>query len=42
MGFHGSSPFRSGERKDPVMNAIAGGLSDADLEDLAAYYNSLK
>jgi len=34
--------FRSGERKDPAMNAIAAGLSDADLENLAAYYNSLK
>jgi cytochrome c553 len=34
--------FRSGERKDPAMNAITAGLSDADVEDLAAYYNSLK
>jgi cytochrome c553 len=34
--------FKSGERKDPVMNAIVTGLNDADLENLAAYYNSLK
>jgi cytochrome c553 len=34
--------FKSGERKDPAMNAIAAGLSDADLENLGAYYNSLK
>ncbi len=34
--------FRSGERKDPAMNAIAAGLSDADMENLATYYNGLK
>ncbi len=34
--------FKSGERKDPAMNAIAAGLSDSDIENLGAYYNSLK
>jgi cytochrome c553 len=34
--------FRGGEREDPVMNAIAAGLSDSDIENLGAYYNSLK
>ena len=34
--------FRSGERKDPVMNAMAAGLNDADIENLADYIGSLK
>ena len=34
--------FKSGERKDPAMNAVAAGLSDADLENIAAYYSNLK
>ena len=34
--------FKSGERKDPVMNGIVAGLSDADLENIAAYYSNLK
>jgi cytochrome c553 len=34
--------FKSGERKDPAMNAVAAGLSDSDIENLGAYYNSLK
>lgn len=34
--------FRDGERKDPVMAPMAAGLSDADIENLAAYYASLK
>jgi cytochrome c553 len=34
--------FRSGARKNPVMNAMAAGLSDADINNLAAYINSLK
>ena len=34
--------FKSGERKDSAMNAVAAGLSDSDIENLAAYYNSLK
>lgn len=34
--------FRSGARKNPVMNAMAAGLSDADIENLAQYIDSLK
>ena len=34
--------FRDGSRKDPTMNSMAKPLSDADIENLAAYYNSLK
>ena len=33
--------FRSGERKHDVMNPIARQLSDADVESLAKYWNSL-
>jgi cytochrome c553 len=32
--------YRSGERKHPSMRAIAGGLTDKDMADLAAYYAS--
>ena len=34
--------FRSGARKNPVMNAMAAGLSDADIENLSDYIGSLK
>jgi len=34
--------FRSGARKDPTMNAMAAGLSDADIKNLADYIGSLK
>lgn len=34
--------FKSGARKDPTMTAMAAPLSDADMENLAAYYASLK
>lgn len=34
--------FRSGSRNDPVMSAQAKPLSDQDIENLAAYYASLK
>lgn len=34
--------FRDGAREDPIMSAMARPLSDADIEDLAAYYSSLK
>jgi cytochrome c553 len=30
--------FRSGARKHPSMDAVAGSLSDQDMADLAAYY----
>ena len=34
--------FKSGARKDPIMAGMAMPLSDQDIEDLAAYYASLK
>ena len=34
--------FRSGARKDPVMNAMAAALSDADIANIADYIDSLK
>lgn len=34
--------FKSGDRKDPTMNAMSKPLSDADMENIAAYYESLK
>ncbi len=34
--------YRSGARKNPVMNAMAAGLKDAEIKNLAAYIGSLK
>jgi cytochrome c553 len=34
--------FRSGARNSPVMNAMAAGLKDADIDDLADYIESLQ
>ncbi len=34
--------FRDGKRDDPVMSAMAKPLSDDDIDNLAAYYSSLK
>lgn len=34
--------FRSGARKNPIMNAMAAGLSDAEIRNLADYIASLK
>jgi cytochrome c553 len=34
--------FRSGTRKNPTMNAMTAGLSDADIKNLADYIDSLK
>ena len=34
--------FRSGARQNPVMNAMAAGLSDADIRNIADYIDSLK
>lgn len=34
--------FKSGDRKDPVMSAMATPLSDKDIENLAAYFSSSK
>jgi cytochrome c553 len=33
--------FREGKRANPYMNAIAAGLGDADIQNVAAYWNSL-
>ncbi len=32
--------FRSGERKDPAMNAMAATLGDADIDNIAAYLSA--
>ncbi len=34
--------FKDGTRKDPVMSPMAAPLSDADIVNLSAYYESLK
>ncbi len=34
--------FKDGSRKDPMMSAMAMGLSDEDMEDVAAYYAAQK
>ena len=34
--------YKSGKRKDPLMTPQAKTLSDKEIEDLAAYYSSLK
>jgi len=34
--------FKTGVRKNPIMNGQAKGLSDADMANLAAYYSGLK
>lgn len=34
--------FRDGGRKNPMMSPMAAGLSDADIDNLAAYYSGLK
>lgn len=36
------SDFRSGARQNPTMNAMAAGLNDADINNLADYIGSLK
>ena len=33
--------FRDGSRSDPMMSPMAKPLSDADIDNLATYYNSL-
>jgi len=33
--------FKSGDRENPVMQPMASGLSDADIQNLAAYFASL-
>ena len=34
--------YRDGTRKDPMMGAMAKPLSDADIDNLAAHFSSLK
>lgn len=34
--------FKTGTRKDPVMAAMVMPLSDADIDNLAAYYSSMR
>lgn len=34
--------YRDGSRKDPMMNSMVTGLSDADIDDIAAFYASVK
>jgi cytochrome c553 len=34
--------YKSGARANPIMKGIAASLSDKDMEDVAAYYASLK
>jgi len=34
--------YRTGARKDPTMQAMVGALSDADVDNLAAFYASIK
>lgn len=34
--------FKAGDRKDPLMSGQAAALSDADMENLAAYFSGLK
>ncbi len=34
--------FKAGTRKDPLMSPMAAPLSDADVDNLAAYFSSLK
>lgn len=32
--------FKAGTRKDPIMNGMAEALTDADMDDLAAFFQS--
>ena len=34
--------YRSGERRNPVMNVVADGLSDEEIANLVAYYAAIK
>jgi len=34
--------FRTGVRKDPIMNGMAAKLSDQDIDDLAAFFSSIE
>jgi cytochrome c553 len=39
---HTLRQYRSGERKNPIMLGIASALSDADIDDLSAWFASLE
>ena len=41
-GLSSVKDFKSGAKVNPVMSAMAGGLEDQDMEDLAAYFASVK
>jgi cytochrome c553 len=34
--------YRSGERKNDIMNTIAQSLKDADIADVTAYYSAIE
>lgn len=34
--------YKSGDRKDPMMSSLMGSLSDADMENLAEFFSSVK
>lgn len=34
--------YRDKKREDPMMNSLTASLTDADIDDLATYYSSLK
>ena len=34
--------YKSGERKNGMMSAVVGTISDADIENISAYFSSLK
>jgi cytochrome c553 len=34
--------YRGGIRKDPMMNTLTSGLTDADIENIAEYYSGVK
>lgn len=37
---HVLKAYKNGDRKNPIMNGIVSGLSEKDMEDLAAYFAS--
>ncbi|HUL41947.1 MAG TPA: cytochrome c [Burkholderiales bacterium] len=39
---HSLNAYKSGARKDPIMDAMAANLSEQDIQDLAAYFSSQK
>ena len=39
---HALQSYKSGERKNPIMNSFAATLSDEDIEDLSKYYSEQK